>query len=146
MATCTYLLSTVATCSLLLLPTVYYCYLQSTIATYSLLWLPAVYSCSLLLLPTVYYSYLQSTLATCMQSTMAIPVVYYGYTYSLPSVLSSHTATLLCQPIVFIITGSVLLCLYYLVNLPMLLSAVLTITSIIMLSGLRMTIQSAMPK
>ena len=86
---------------LLWLPVVvYYGYLQSTLATYSktmavcsVLWLPIVYygslqsamaTCSLLRLLAVCYGYLQST--------MAIP--------SLPSVLSSllYAATLLCQP------------------------------------------------
>ena len=42
-----YLKSTMATCSLPWLPSVYYDYLQSTMDTCSLIWLPVVYYCYL---------------------------------------------------------------------------------------------------
>ena len=102
----------------------------SSCAFCGLLWLPVLYYAWL---PAVYFGYLKSTMATCslLIATWSLlwqPVVYYGYTYSLSSVLSSllYSATLLYLYLVFIITASVLLCLHYLVNLPMLLSALLT--------------------
>ena len=100
----------------------------ATVAICSLLWLPAVYYGYL---AVVYCGYLQSTMATCrllwlpvdyfmaICSLQWLPVVYYGYTYSFPSVLSNllYTITLLCLYLVFIITASVLLSLQYLVSL-----------------------------
>ena len=56
-----YLWSTMVTCTLLWLPVVYFSYLQSTISTCSLIWLPVVYHGYL----QSYYGYLQSTIATC---------------------------------------------------------------------------------
>ena len=135
----------IATC----LPVVYYSYLQPTMATCSLLWLHVVYylyvylymystmaTCSLLWLPVVYYLYLYlymySTMATC--SLLWLPVVYCVYlqsTMTIP-ITSLQCCQVFCTQLlyyaylVFIITASVLLSLHYLLNLPVLLSALLT--------------------
>ena len=108
---------TMPTCSVL------YGYLQSSLATCSVLWIPVVYYGYL---QSTYLGYLQSTMVTC--SLLRLPVVYCGYTHSLLSVLPRllYAAIHYYVSVVFITTTSVLLSLYYLHSLPMLLSALLT--------------------